>query len=195
MRRKHFQPSFLSFRKRELQSKHNDLTAFPPAGQNRSRPPRPRQNPLPSIQPAIRQIHGNMVRRRDSHAGHQPPGRPAWSLPRPLSHATAHLPVCLDKIPYLRASPLHPHPLPRPGNLVAPHPLGLHRGRDLRLPDLPARDDPRAPGLRDEQELAAVQPLAHLQPDLQRATASIGRGANNDSVGQHPDPRAAHRSG
>jgi hypothetical protein len=73
------------------------------AGENSRRPPRPRQDPLSDLQPAVRKVHRFLARTLPCPARHLPRRRPTRSLPRPLRDAPAHLSLRGHQIPRLRA--------------------------------------------------------------------------------------------
>ena len=137
-------------------------------GKDRSRPPRPSQNPLSSFKSPICEIHWVLVRRRNRYARHKPARRRSRAIQRPFSNPATHLPLRRHKIPCLRASALSPHTLFSARNPPSP-PLFRFIGRhDLRLSHLPTRSYPGAPRLRNQKGLP-LQPQTYLQPNLPRA--------------------------
>ena len=75
-------------------------------GQNSRGSSRPRENPLPSIQSPICEVHWLLVRRHDSNAGYQQARWYSRSVPWSLRNTAPHLPLCSHKISSLRANPL-----------------------------------------------------------------------------------------
>ena len=67
-------------------------------GQDSCRTPRSCQDPVPGLQPSIRQIHWFLVRRRDRHARHQSSRWSTRPFPRPLGNPPPYLPLCRNQI-------------------------------------------------------------------------------------------------
>jgi hypothetical protein len=147
-------------------------------GQNISCPPRPRQNPFPSLESPICKIHRLLVRCSNRHERHLQRGRNPRALPRPFSYNTPHIPLRSDQVPSVRADTFCSDQGPRTRNTNSQTREREHGRRNLSLLHLSPRSNPRPTSLRNET-LLPLLPLRNLSPYLLRKLAGT------------PAPRAA----
>ena len=88
---------------------HADLLT----GQDHCRTSRPRQDPLPSLQSPICEIHWQLVRRIKCHARYQQSRWDKRFVPRPLSYSAAHLPIRGHQVPGIRTNTRRDYPVER----------------------------------------------------------------------------------